>query len=145
MVCECGHLGAPSAGAENNLVGGVGRPPYNRSRVCVVRAAPCSRIPGVGLVTESTTSAAQSVSQSVSYAAPYQWGMRPPESRTPARIQYTRGQRAHKVESQNRVCTYTAVRLYMYSIENIKSLHHRSVSSVHAAPSFTEGHNTKQN
>ena len=26
-----------------------------RSRVCVVRAAPCSRIPGVGLVTESTT------------------------------------------------------------------------------------------
>ena len=49
------------------------------------------------------------VSQSVSYAAPYQWGMRPPESRTPARIQYTRGQRAHTVESQNRVCTYTAV------------------------------------
>ena len=34
------------------------------------------------------------VSQSVSYAAPYQWGMRPPESRTYAHIQYTRGQRS---------------------------------------------------
>ena len=36
-----------------------------------------------------------SVSQSVSQLrAPYQWGMRTPESRTYAHIQYTRGQRS---------------------------------------------------